>query len=192
MKAIITSSLWIVWPVHHSLYGAVSQGMDPLSDADYLNIHPWTPHEILCPSWKPLRSHPKKALPRGLVQALRSWPSLLSPHSKEFQWPNMARILNSLKQHSAPSMERMAQQNTGTISSFAFLQDWWGCACPPQLPSLPSIWWQHAASSSHYASFKEELMCTSPFLYKPIKIPMQMTGFIIWASLRNTVSCSPQ
>lgn len=38
---------------------------------------------------------------------------------------------------------------------------------------------ERAASPSHYASFKEELMCASPFLYKPIKIPMQMTGFII-------------
>lgn len=161
--------------------------MDPLSEADYPSSHSWTP------SWKPLRSHPKKALPRQLVQALECWPSLLSSHSKEFQWPNVARMLNSLKQQSAPSMERMAQQSTGTNSpSPAFLQDWWGCACPPQLPSLPSIWWQRAASSSHYASFKEELMCTSPFLYKPIKIPMQMTGFIIWASLRNTVSCFPQ
>lgn len=38
---------------------------------------------------------------------------------------------------------------------------------------------ERAASPSHYVSFKEELMCASSFLYKPIKIPMQMTGFII-------------
>lgn len=141
------------------------------------------------------RSHLKKALSRGqtwLAQTLGCWPSLLSPHSKEFQWPNMARAWNSLKQQSTPSMKGITQQSTGTNSSSAFLQDWWGCVCPPPLPSLPSIWWQRAASSSHYASFKEELMCTSPFLYKPIKIPMQMTGFIIWASLRNTVSCFSQ
>lgn len=125
MIARITSSLWIVWLVHHSLYGAVSQGMDPLSEADYPNIHTRIPREIPCPSWKPLRSHPKKALPRGLVQALGCLPSLLSPHSKEFQCPNMARILNSLKQQSAPSMKRMAQQSTGTNSSSAFLLDWW-------------------------------------------------------------------
>ena len=104
--------------------------MGPLSGVDYPSIQTCLTCKILLPhSWKPLLSQPSVAVHRGLVQAQECWLSLLSSHSKEFQSPGKAQILNYLKQWFSRSTERMAQQSTGTDSSPAFLQDWWGCAC---------------------------------------------------------------
>lgn len=146
IKARASSSLWKMGLAHHQPRGTGSQGMDPLSGAGYPSIQTWPTHKILLPhSWKPLRSQPAIAMHRGLVQAQKHWLSLLSHRSKEFQSPDMALILNCLKQQSAPSTERMAQQSVGTDSSPAFSQDWCGCACRQHASTSYSV--QHMCES---------------------------------------------
>lgn len=90
MKAIITSSLWIVWLVHHSLYGTVSQGMDPLSEADYPNIHTWNPLSFMkAPQISSQKGPAQGTGPSPEMLAITLVPSQqrvpVTKHSKDFK-----------------------------------------------------------------------------------------------------------